>query len=90
MFPLHQQQRIIQSVQETGSRTTVTSRHGTGKSSLTAMLLLIFAILFPDARVIIVANKIGRGKTGVFKYVKRYWANAVKRHGWFADLFCPL
>ncbi|ELC0545177.1 terminase, partial [Salmonella enterica subsp. enterica serovar Derby] len=87
MFPSHQQQQIIQSVQETGSRTTVTSGHGTGKSSLTAMLLLIFMILFPDARVIIVANKIGQVKTGVFKYVKQYWANAVKRHGWLQTYF---
>ncbi|ELF3354125.1 terminase, partial [Salmonella enterica subsp. enterica serovar Rissen] len=60
MFPSHQQQEIIQSVQQKGSRTTVTSGHGTGKSSLTAMLLLIYLILFPDARVIIVANKIGQ------------------------------
>lgn len=51
------------------------------------MLLLIFMILFPDARVIIVANKIGQVKTGVFKYVKQYWANAVKRHGWLQTYF---
>lgn len=31
---LQQQQQIIQSVQETGSRTTVTSGHGTGSRPL--------------------------------------------------------
>jgi hypothetical protein len=80
LIPTWQQEEILNSVQETGSQTTVTSGHGTGKSSLTAMMLLIYMIMFPDARVIIVANKIGQVKTGVFKYVKTYWANAAKRH----------
>lgn len=87
MMPSPQQQEIIESVQETGSRTTVTSGHGTGKSSLTAMLLLIYIMLYPDARVVIVANKIGQVKTGVFKYVKQYWSNAIKRHGWLQNYF---
>ncbi|WP_142971306.1 terminase [Enterobacter hormaechei] len=87
MMPSPQQQEIIESVQGVGSRTTVTSGHGTGKSSLTAMLLLIYMILYPDARVVIVANKIAQVKTGVFKYVKTYWANAIKRHGWLQNYF---
>ncbi|EPL8679426.1 terminase [Klebsiella michiganensis] len=87
LFPSPQQQEIIESVQETGSMTTVTSGHGTGKSSLTAMLLIIYMILYPDARVIIVANKIGQVKTGVFKYVKQYWSNALKRRGWLGNYF---
>lgn len=87
MMPTWQQEEILNSVQEIGSRTTVTSGHGTGKSSLTAMMLLIYMILYPDARVIIVANKIGQVKTGVFKYVKQYWDNAVKRHPWLQNHF---
>lgn len=87
LLPSHQQEEIIQSVQETGSRTTVTSGHGTGKSSLTAMLLIIYMLLYPDARVIIVANKIAQVKTGVFKYVKQYWGDALKRHGWLQNYF---
>lgn len=87
MMPSHQQDEIIDSVQEIGSRTTVTSGHGTGKSSLTAMMLLIYMIMFPDARVVLVANKIAQVRTGVFKYVKMYWANAVRRHPWLQNYF---
>lgn len=87
MQPTWQQDLILESVQEVGSQTTVTSGHGTGKSSLTAMMLLIYMIMYPDARVIIVANKIAQVKTGVFKYVKEYWANAVRRHPWLQNHF---
>lgn len=87
MQPTWQQDLILESVQEIGSQTTVTSGHGTGKSSLTAMMLLIYMLMYPDARVIIVANKIGQVKTGVFKYVAQYWANAVRRHPWLQNHF---
>ncbi|MDT0178159.1 terminase [Enterobacter sp. BRE11] len=87
MQPTWQQDLILDSVQEIGSQTTVTSGHGTGKSSLTAMMLLVYMIMFPDARVIIVANKIAQVKTGVFKYVKEYWANATRRHPWLQNHF---
>ena len=87
MIPTWQQEEIIDSVQETGSRTTVTSGHGTGKSSLTAMMLLIYMIMFPDARVVLVANKIAQVRTGVFKYVKMFWGNATQRHPWLQNYF---
>lgn len=87
MQPSWQQDEILQSVQQIASRTTVTSGHGTGKSSLTAMMLLIYMILYPDARVVIIANKIGQVKSGVFKYVKTYWLNAIKRHPWLQNHF---
>lgn len=87
MQPTWQQDVILESVQEIGSQTTVTSGHGTGKSSLTAMMLLIYMLMYPDARVIIVANKIAQVKTGVFKYVKQYWTNVVKRYPWLQNHF---
>lgn len=87
MLPSWQQDEILQSVQQKKSMTTVTSGHGTGKSSLTAMMLMIYMILYPDARVVIIANKIAQVKSGVFKYVKTFWANAVKRHPWLQNHF---
>ena len=87
MEPSWQQDEILESVQQIGSRTTVTSGHGTGKSSLTAMMLMIYIILYPDARVVIVANKISQVKSGVFKYVKQFWSNAIKRHPWLQNHF---
>lgn len=87
IIPSWQQELILQSVQEYRSKTTVTSGHGTGKSSLTGMMLLIYMLMFPDARVIIVANKIGQVKTGVFKYVKTYWLELIKRHPWLQNHF---
>ncbi len=87
MEPSWQQDEILESVQQIGSRTTVTSGHGTGKSSLTAMMLMIYIMLYPDARVVILANKIAQVKSGVFKYVKQFWSDAVRRHPWLQNHF---
>lgn len=85
--PSWQQDTIIESVQQTKSMTTVTSGHGTGKSDLTSMLIIIFMLCFPDSRVIIVANKIAQVMTGVFKYLKLNWAELCRRVPWLSQYF---
>ncbi len=56
--PTWQQDLIIESVQEQGSKTSVSSGHGTGKSDMTSIMIMLFIIMYPGARAIIVANKI--------------------------------
>ena len=68
--PTWQQDLIIESVQEQGSKTSVSSGHGTGKSDMTSIMIMLFIIMYPGARAIIVANKIQQVMTGIFKYIK--------------------
>ena len=82
-----QQIKIVRAVQDTGSWTSVTSGHGTGKSDVTGAMILCFMMFYPDARVIIVANKIKQVMTGVFKYIKMHWKNALSVFPWLADYF---
>lgn len=82
-----QQIKIVRAVQDTGSWTSVTSGHGTGKSDVTGAMILCFMMFYPDARVIIVANKIKQVMTGVFKYIKMHWKNALNVFPWLAEYF---
>ncbi|HEY3591716.1 MAG TPA: terminase [Buttiauxella sp.] len=86
-YPTFQQDEIIDSVQQIGSRTTVASGHGTGKSDMTSIMLLCFMLSFPGARVVLVANKLDQVKTGVFKYLKENWNTCIKRAPWLQNYF---
>lgn len=86
-IPSHQQDLIIEAVQEQGSRTTVASGHGTGKSDMTSIMILLYLMMYPNARVIIVANKIQQVMTGIFKYLKENWKECVRRQPWLQNYF---
>lgn len=85
--PTWQQDEILKSTQECGSKTSVTSGHGTGKSDMTSIMILCFILFHPNARVIIVANKIQQVMTGIFKYLKVNWKECVKRNPWLQNYF---
>lgn len=50
-------------------------------------MIMLFIIMYPGARAIIVANKIQQVMTGIFKYIKINWATATSRFPWLADYF---
>lgn len=85
--PTWQQELILDSAQETGARTTVSSGHGTGKSDMTSIMIMIFMVCFPGARVIVVANKIGQVQTVVWKYLKKNYKELCRRHPWIEQYF---
>ncbi|MCZ4061296.1 hypothetical protein O3W44_22455 [Pantoea sp. LMR881] len=86
-IPSHQQDEILLSAQEQGSRTSVASGHGTGKSDMTSIMILLFLMLHKDARAVIVANKIQQVMDGVFKYLRSNWKEAVRRQPWLQNYF---
>ncbi|MEY8772959.1 terminase [Erwinia sp. ACCC 02193] len=86
-IPSHQQDEILISAQEQGSRTSVASGHGTGKSDITSIMILLFLMLHKDARAVIVANKIQQVMDGVFKYLRNNWKEAVRRQPWLQNYF---
>ncbi len=85
--PTWQQDLILNSCEREGSWTTVTSGHGTGKSDMTSIMIMCYIMFYPNARVVMVANKIGQVMTGVFKYIKTNWGTCVKRFPWLAQYF---
>ena len=86
-IPSWQQEEIINAAQDTGSRTTVASGHGTGKSDMTSIMILCYLMFYPGARVIIVANKVQQVMTGIFKYIKQNWNECVRRQPWLQNYF---
>lgn len=85
--PTWQQDDILNSVQQIGSKTTVTSGHGTGKSDMSSIILMVFIMTQPGARGILMANKIAQVQTGVFKYVKDNWKRCCDRMPWLQNYF---
>lgn len=85
--PTWQQDLILDSCVETGSWTSVTSGHGTGKSDLTSIMILCYLMCYPQSRLVLVANKIAQVMSGVFKYLKINWGTCIKRFPWLAQYF---
>lgn len=83
---LHQLQLLFAAEKE-GCRVTVSSGHGTGKSSQIAIVVLIYMIVYPEARVILVANKLDQVKIAVLKNIKIYWRELIKIHPWFEEYY---
>ncbi|NYU10877.1 terminase [Enterobacteriaceae bacterium CCUG 67584] len=85
--PTWQQELILNSAQETGAKTAVSSGHGTGKSDMTSIMILIYMLCFPGARVVVVANKIGQVQQVVWKYLKINYRELCRRHPWVEQYF---
>ena len=85
--PTWQQELILNSTQETGAKTAVSSGHGTGKSDMTSIMILIYMLCFPGARVVVVANKIGQVQQVVWKYLKINYRELCRRHPWVEQYF---
>ncbi|TMO87639.1 terminase [Pseudoalteromonas ruthenica] len=86
-MPSRQQQKLLKEVQKTGSFTSVSSGHGTGKSDMSSIITMLFMFFHPNARVILVANKIAQVRAAVFKYVKMNWKEVCKRFPWLRPYF---
>lgn len=58
--PTWQQDLIIESVQEQGSKTSVSSGHGTGKSDMTSIMIMLFIIMYPVPAPLSLRTKFSR------------------------------
>ncbi|HIF9347053.1 TPA: terminase [Photobacterium damselae] len=85
--PTWQQEDIIIETQKPGCRVTVSSGHGTGKSSLTAIMILAFMLCFPNARVVVIANNARQVQIGIWKNLREYWKLACARKPWLQQYF---
>lgn len=85
--PTPQQAPIVQAMQQTGARVTVSSGHGTGKSDSCGSMFIVFMVCFPQARGVVIANSRQQARSGVFKYVHANWKRVLKNSPWLAQYF---
>lgn len=85
--PTWQQREIIEATQQPGARVAVASGHGTGKSSLSAIMILGFILCFPEARVVVVANNARQVQIGIWKNLRKYWKEMCRRKPWLEQYF---
>jgi hypothetical protein len=85
--PKVQQLELLSATQKVGCRVSVSSGHGTGKSSQIAIVVIIYMLVYPEARVILVANKLDQVKIAVMKNIKIYWLELIKFHPWIEGYF---
>ncbi|WP_270818415.1 terminase [Aeromonas sp. Y318-3] len=85
--PTWQQQIILEAIEEPGSKVSVSSGHGTGKSDMTSIMVICYMLFFPNAMVNIVANKISQVQQVVWKYLRLNWKELCRRHPWVEQYF---
>lgn len=86
-YPDHQQRIMINSIFQESSRTTVSSGHGTGKSDLISMIIILFMIFNPKCRVVAVAAKLQVVKDSVWSNLNENFSELEKRMPWIAHYF---
>ncbi len=67
MMPTHQQLELLDSVSPPGSRTSVRSGHGSGKSRSLAVLALWHLLCYPKSNTMITAPKIEQVRNVAWK-----------------------
>ena len=87
-----QQQTLFQSIVVPGSRTTVASGHGTGKSRSAGIVALWHLLFYPESVMLFTAPQIGQLRTVVWKEIniciQRLRNNPIL--GWLADFIVVL
>jgi hypothetical protein len=86
-YPDAQQQEIIDSVDGIASRTSVKSGHGTGKSDLASMMLMLFMIFNPDSKAVVIAAKISVVKEAIWSNMFTNFDQLKIRMPWVAHYF---
>lgn len=87
VHPSWQQRQILESMNRTGARVSVSSGHGTGKSFIAGTLAMHYMLCHVKPEMVITANNIDQVRQVVFKYVTDSWAVVCKRFPWLAQYF---
>lgn len=86
--PTHQQIQLFDSVSDPGSRTSVSSGHGTGKTSGFAIIAKWHLLCYHLSNTILSAPKIGTVHDGVWKeFADLFTKMQAGPHGWICEYF---
>lgn len=87
MYPSDQQEDILSIMQQDSVYLSIKSGHGTGKSLIAAALIIIFMILHPNCRVVVIAPKISIVKDAIWVYMDNLMEAMSKRVPWIHQYF---
>lgn len=88
VIPTHQQWEMFESVQEQGSRTSVSSGHGTGKTAGYGIIGLWHLLCYHNSNTILSAPKLTTVSDGVWKEFSDLMGKIKGGpHAWIADYF---
>lgn len=82
-----QQKELIRAASREGVKVTVSSGHGTGKSYLQGLIILIFIILNPNSQVVVLSNTVKQTRRGVWKNLGIHFKHLQKHAPWIARHF---
>jgi len=85
--PTWQQRKVVLAMQQKRARVSVSSGHGTGKSDLSAIIILAFMILNPESRVVVVANNAMQVRNVIWKYLKINYKSLCRNLPWIEQYF---
>lgn len=86
-YPDYQQMEVIDELSKKSARVSVKSGHGTGKSDLMSMTIIMFMIFHPQSIVTVVAAKIQVVKEAIWKNLEHNFKQLKKRVPWVAKYF---
>lgn len=72
----HQQKLIVEAIQQKGSAVSVTTPHGIGHKSALAIICILYTILMPESKTIIVAPDFERNAMVTLSLMNMYWEKA--------------
>lgn len=81
-WPSLQQVVMLNEVSKTGSRVSIASGHGTGKSFSSAMIVIIFMLCYPNSQIFLVANSVAQVRAAVWKNIRIVISEIKRRHPW--------
>lgn len=85
--PSWQQREILEAMDRSGARVSVSSGHGTGKSFIAGTLAMHTMICHVKPEMILTANNIDQVRRVIFKYVTDAWSVVCQRFPWLAKYF---
>lgn len=88
VFSLSKQQKeLITLASKDACKISVSSGHGTGKSYLQGLIILLFIILNPNSQVVVLSNTVKQTRRGVWKNLGIHFRKLQKHAPWIANHF---
>ncbi|ELB6352582.1 hypothetical protein RH380_003399 [Escherichia coli] len=75
----HQQKLIVEAIQQKGSAVSVTTPEGIGQKTVIAIISILYTILMPESKTVIVSPKFYNCRRQVIQYISTYWDRVSNR-----------
>ena len=82
-----QQKKLLREAQRDACRVSVSSGHGTGKSYLQGLIIILFMIFHPNSQCVVLSNTVKQTRRGVWKNLGIHYGKLRKHAPWIARHF---